>query len=99
MRDDAPTASAERLDARITGRVQGVGFRHFTTTTAHDLGLGGWVRNEPDGSVRLVAEGPPDALDRLVEAVREGPAAARVDGVTTDRSDPTGDFDAFRVRR
>jgi len=56
------TDTQERLSARITGRVQGVGFRNFTQMRARQLGVSGWVRNEQDGSVRLEAEGPRGAL-------------------------------------
>ncbi|MFB6098390.1 MAG: acylphosphatase [Salinibacter sp.] len=93
------TETQERLSARITGRVQGVGFRNFTRTRARRLGVTGWVRNERDGSVRLEAEGSREALESLVEAVRQGPRMARVENVEVDWSDATGDFETFRVRR
>lgn len=89
----------ERLSARITGRVQGVGFRHFTTKRAQSLGCTGWVRNETDGSVRLEAEGPRSDLNDLLDAVHEGPRSARVEDVSATFEDPTGEFDHFRVRR
>lgn len=93
------TETTERLSARITGRVQGVGFRNFTQLQAHDLGLTGWVRNESDGSVRLEAEGAPSALDELERAVHEGPRLARVDAVDAERTEATDEFSTFRVRR
>ncbi len=89
----------ERLSARITGRVQGVGFRHFTTKRAQSLGCTGWVRNESDGSVRLEAEGPRSALDDLLDAIHEGPRSARVEDVSATFEDPNGEFNQFRVRR
>lgn len=92
------TENKQRLEARITGRVQGVGFRHFTTMQAQRLGLGGWVRNEPDGSVRLVAEGADEDLETLLDAVREGPRSARVEDVASAWDEPTGEFNGFRVR-
>ncbi len=88
-----------RLSARITGRVQGVGFRNFTQTRARRLGVTGWVRNEDDGSVRLEAEGPAEALEDLAEAIHRGPRMARVDDVTVEWGDPADDFETFRVRR
>lgn len=94
----ADTQTVKRLSARVTGRVQGVGFRHFARTRAGQLALEGWVRNEPDGSVRLEAEGPADALESLLDAVREGPRTARVDEVAADWKAPTDEFDAFSVR-
>ncbi|NBC01783.1 MAG: acylphosphatase [Bacteroidetes bacterium] len=96
MNDSTPNRT--RQAARVTGRVQGVGFRHFTRQTARRLDLSGWVRNEPDGSVRLEAEGPPDAVEQLMKAVHAGPPAARVDEVDTDARTPTGSTEAFRVR-
>lgn len=93
------TETQERLSARITGRVQGVGFRNFTRTRARRLGVTGWVRNERDGSVRLEAEGDREALDALVEAVQHGPRMAQVENVELDWSDATDAFEAFRVRR
>jgi acylphosphatase len=64
---------------RVVGRVQGVGFRWWTQRTACALGLGGWVRNEPDGSVVVHAVGTPGAIRRLEEALLKGPMGARVD--------------------
>ena len=89
----------ERLSARITGRVQGVGFRNFTQMRARQLGVTGWVRNEDDGSVRLEAEGPRGALEDLYEAVQEGPRMAYVEEIDVEWSDGEDEFDVFRVRR
>ena len=63
---------------RITGRVQGVGYRAWALQMASRLGLRGWVRNRSDGSVEAVIIGEEDAVDRMIEACREGPYAARV---------------------
>jgi acylphosphatase len=93
------TDTKERLSVRITGRVQGVGFRNFTQMRARQLGVTGWVRNESDGSVRLEAEGPRGALEELLEAVHDGPRMAVVDTVDADWEDATGEFEVFRVRR
>lgn len=93
------TDTQERLSARITGRVQGVGFRNFTQMRARQLGVTGWVRNENDGSVRLEAEGPRGALEDLAEALQQGPRMARVEDVEVDWSDASEEFDVFRVRR
>ena len=88
----------KRLHARVTGRVQGVGFRYFTESHAVGLKLHGWVRNVDDGSVELVAEGSAIALDALVERLREGPALSRVDDVLLDWSAPQADLAMFHVR-
>lgn len=87
-----------RLSAHVTGRVQGVGFRHFTRTQAKQLGLSGWVRNERDGSVRLEAEGPEEDVQVLLAAVRQGPSAAHVRDVQADWGEAKGAFDGFEVR-
>lgn len=88
----------ERLEARITGRVQGVGFRYFTTQQARRLGIHGWVRNESDGSVRVVAEATRETLEEFLERLEAGPSGARVVDVDTDWSDSTGDVSGFTVR-
>lgn len=62
----------------VTGRVQGVGFRAWTQARAKGLGLSGWVRNKPDGSVSALLVGPPEAVETMLERLREGPPAARV---------------------
>lgn len=93
------TDTKERLSARITGRVQGVGFRNFTQMRARQLGLTGWVRNEADGSVRLEAEGPRGALEDLYEALQEGPRMALVEDMEVSWEEATEEFDVFRVRR
>jgi acylphosphatase len=68
----------------VHGRVQGVGFRYFVLREARRLDLDGWTANEPDGSVRVVADGPREALDVLLEALREGPPASIVERVAVD---------------
>lgn len=93
------TDTQVRVSARITGRVQGVGFRNFTQRRARRLGLTGWVRNEPDGTVRLEAEGTRSALEQLVDAVQEGPRMAQVDDVEASWEEATDEFEVFRVRR
>lgn len=88
----------ERLEAQVTGRVQGVGFRHFATQQARRLGVDGWVRNESDGSVRVVAEGPRDALEQFLERLHDGPGGARVQDVSPQWSAASGEFSGFTVR-
>jgi acylphosphatase len=69
------------VEVRVTGRVQGVSFRWYAAREAGRLGLAGWVRNEPDGSVAAHLEGPDDAVDEMVTWCGHGPPAARVDRV------------------
>jgi acylphosphatase len=85
-----------RVRAFVTGRVQGVGFRYSTRAEAVRLGLTGFARNAPDGSVHVEAEGAADAVHELVEWLAHGPPGARVDEVTTESLPPAG-MDGFQV--
>jgi acylphosphatase len=96
--DGSGAMGAARLEAVVEGRVQGVGYRVFVLRKARDLGLVGWVANEPDGSVRCLAEGPRSALEALLSALREGPRGAGVRGVHETWASPTGTFSRFDVR-
>ena len=89
--------TSQRLEATVRGRVQGVGFRHFTRRTAQGLGLVGFVRNDPDGTVTVIAEGARSALDELAGALHDGPRAAEVEHVETSWASPRDDFDDFSV--
>lgn len=93
--------ATQRMRLEIRGRVQGVGFRWFTRERARRWGLRGWVMNRPDGSVELVAEGPPDCLDGLRADVRRGPPGAFVEEVRPLPVDQHHDAlpEPFSVRR
>lgn len=78
---DRRNEGGEWRSYRVTGRVQGVGFRWWTRKEARALGLVGRVRNEPDGSVDVRVAGETDALDALEARLWDGPFAARVAGV------------------
>jgi acylphosphatase len=82
-------ASVTRRGFRVSGRVQGVGFRWWTRRTAQQLGLGGSVRNLPDGGVEVHAAGSADVVARLEAALHEGPPGARVDRVSVIPADPS----------
>ena len=88
----------KRLEARIVGVVQGVWYRASTRDQANRLGLTGWVRNLPDGSVELMAEGPEETLQRLLAWCKKGPPGARVDGIRSTWHEPQGEFSRFKVR-
>ncbi len=74
----------------IAGEVQGVGFRYFAMREADALGLAGWVRNNPDGTVEAEAEGEESGVRSFVARLREGPGHARVTDVTVAWESPTG---------
>ncbi|MEW5826271.1 MAG: acylphosphatase [Candidatus Bipolaricaulota bacterium] len=89
--------STHRLVARAYGRVQGVGYRLFAAGEARRLGLCGTVRNLPDGSVAIVAEGSRASLETLAQALRDGPPRAEVERVDAEWSPSRGEFAGFRV--
>ncbi|MFC7361248.1 acylphosphatase [Nocardioides astragali] len=84
------------IQARVTGRVQGVSFRWYAQEQARSLGVSGWVRNEPDGSVLLHAEGDDQAVDSLVEWCRQGPSLAKVSNVAV-REDTASGATSFEI--
>ena len=87
-----------RLEAIVSGRVHGVGFRAFVLREARSLGLGGWVANEPDGTVRVVVEGPTAACEAFVVALRAGPPASVVTGLSLSWLADTGLGPGFEIR-
>ena len=88
------TAPIETVRLRITGQVQGVGYRLWMTRTAASLGLRGWVRNRTDGSVEALVTGTPKAVAAMIEAARKGPIGARPTDVTVtpDKDDSSVGF-------
>lgn len=95
----APDAALPaRVEAVVSGVVQGVGFRYFVLSAATRLRLAGWVANLPDGRVQCVAEGPRGDLERLAEAIAEGPAGALVTNVSLAWMPPLGGMEGFRIR-
>ncbi len=88
-----------RVRLRIEGRVQGVFFRYSAVEEAVRLRLRGWVRNCPDGSVEVVAEGSRQNIEDLISWCRHGPPGAHVLNVRIQREDYKGEFDTFRVTR
>lgn len=81
----------KRARVLISGRVQGVFFRSETRDVAQSLGLGGWVRNLPDGSVEAVFEGKKEAVEKAIEWCRRGPSLAQVKDVQVDWERPEGE--------
>ena len=82
---------------RISGRVQGVGFRYFAEAVAGREGVHGWIRNLPDGVVEALAEGDAESVERFERALRHGPPGARVDYVDVEGTVPGGRDTGFTV--
>jgi acylphosphatase len=94
------TSAEKTTEARrflVRGRVQGVGFRWFVEREAHVLGIAGWVRNNVDGSVEVLAMGSREQLVGLSSRLREGPRAARVDDVEEAEAKPVAGLTTFRI--
>jgi acylphosphatase len=81
-----------RIHAYVKGYVQGVGFRFYVLQHGTNLNLHGWVRNRFNGQVEVVAEGPKDLLEGLLDRLKEGPPASQVDEVLVDWYPASGDL-------
>ncbi|NHZ72381.1 MAG: acylphosphatase [Aquificales bacterium] len=88
----------KRVEATVYGRVQGVSFRYYTQREAIRLNLTGWVANDSDGSVRVVAEGSETEVKKLVDFLHIGPLSATVDKVTYTWHTATNEFHKFSIR-
>ena len=82
---------------RIYGKVQGVWFRAHTKDIADKLGIKGWVRNVPDGSVEAVFEGDDESVEKIIEWCHRGPPLARVERVEVEYEEPRGE-EKFEIR-
>lgn len=88
-----------RVQLKIHGRVQGVFFRAYAVQKAQDLGdVMGWVANESDGTVQLIAEGPENKVHDLVDWCHSGPSTAQVKKVEIEWGQYSGEFDEFDIR-
>lgn len=86
-----------RLMVKVSGRVQGVFFRHTARARAEKLGLSGWVRNEADGSVRITVEGEEPRLQQFLAWCRRGPPLANVEKAKSEWRDAMGEFTRFEI--
>lgn len=88
-----------RVKIRCTGRVQGVFFRKYTSITAKQLDIVGWVRNEPDGTVLICAEGEENRIEKLINWCRTGSPSAQVEDVSILEREPIeqNTFDTFEI--
>lgn len=87
-----------RVHVYVSGRVQGVFYRQNAKRVADSLGLKGWVRNLDDGRVEAIIEGPEEAVMKMVDWMRRGPALAHVERIQVSREIYTGEFQDFRIR-
>ncbi|MFP4043643.1 MAG: acylphosphatase [Rhodosalinus sp.] len=87
------------VSVRVTGRVQGVSFRAWTEAEARRLGLAGWVRNAPDGSVEARLQGDPEAVRQMLRRLWDGPSAAHVTGVDSSPTATEPGLSGFEIRR
>jgi len=89
------TNNIKRYHALVSGRVQGVSFRYYTTLKARELDIVGWVMNRADGQVEVLAEGTQEALEQLDIFLHEGSPSTLVENVEATYEDATGDFSEF----
>jgi len=87
-----------RADINISGQVQGVFFRAFTSRIAKSLNIKGYVHNLPRGSVEVVAEGYRESLENFVNKLNEGPPESLVEDIKVNWSDYTGQFNTFEIK-
>lgn len=88
-----------QVKVSIRGHVQGVWFRASTRDVATRHGVAGWIRNEPDGTVTALLQGPRPAVDKVIAFARQGPPHARVDAVDITEKEPTGSVpESFETR-
>ncbi|WP_370326448.1 acylphosphatase [Euzebya sp.] len=87
-----------RRRLRVTGHVQGVFFRASTRDVAEEVGVTGWVRNDPDGAVTAELQGSADAVEAVARFCHDGPPHARVDGLAADDIPVVEGETGFRTR-
>jgi acylphosphatase len=92
------SSGVARLSVRVSGRVQGVGYRFFAVSEATARNLVGYARNLRDGDVEIVAEGPREALESFLAALAKGPRASRVETVQPVWEDVRSGFKEFGIR-
>ena len=87
-----------QYEIKITGRVQGVGFRYFAHLKATEIGIKGWVKNSREGGVLIVAQGNENDLNTFIDYLQIGPTRARIDKISKYKMHTLNDFSGFEVR-
>ena len=85
------------VNIKITGKVQGVGFRYFVLRQAQELSINGWVSNKPNGDVGALAQGEKADLERFIAKVKQGPSFSRVDDVILNWEDGQENYTSFEI--
>lgn len=88
----------QQYEIKITGRVQGVGFRFFTQQKAREFGLKGWVKNTVDGGVLVMVSGDETDIETFIDYLRIGPTLSRVHKITKVKIENLQEFDNFSVK-
>ena len=89
--------SSVGAELRVSGMVQGVGYRYFCYRKANDLGITGWVKNQPNGSVLILAEGDRSAIEAFIVELKMGPAASSVSDVNVEWLSFSGEMSEFKI--
>ena len=90
--------NVQTLRIKVSGMVQGVGYRYFTKRVADNLSVKGWVRNLPDGRVEVMAQFPDeDTEQRFLSFLKQGPPYSNVTGIESFPEEPSKQFDAFEI--
>ena len=87
-----------QYEIEIEGKVQGVGFRYFVHKKAKEIGIKGWVKNTVDGGVLVFAQGIEEEINTFIDFLYIGPSSARVDRITKNKIQVSGDFDNFSIK-
>ena len=85
------------VNRKITGKVQGVGFRYFVLRQAQELGINGWVSNKPNGDVEALAQGEKEGLDHFIAKVKQGPAFSSVEDVSLNWGNEAEQYSGFEI--
>ena len=93
----SPPENTLTVKMKITGKVQGVGFRYFVLQQAQKLGINGWVSNKPNGDVEALAQGEKADLERFISKVKEGPSFSRVEDVSLNWVNEADQYFGFEI--
>lgn len=88
----------DQYEIKITGRVQGVGFRYFVVQKANEFELTGWVKNTVEGGILIMVQGGETEIDTFIDYLRIGPTLSRVDKISKYKMKILTDFDNFSVK-